>query len=401
MVMSLLDVERASDRGVERAFALRSGYARIVRWGRCSAARGLLGSLLVLGQACSDASTGSPSGAAGAGLVPVAGTGGAQAGGGGLDTAAGADQGGGGAAAPGGTGSGGVGDQANTGGGSDEGGASGGGAGGSPEGGASGEANAGVGGADPATPEGGTSGAGVAGSEAGVGGDSGQEVPGFNPCPSDGSPCRVMPLGDSITQGYGSTGGGYRKELFRLAVEGGKNVTFVGNANDFAPNPPTVAGQPFPTNHEGHGGFTVNQIADLVDASISRHQPHVVLLMIGTNDLNGGQDAQGTAMRLDNLAGRIIQDAPDALLVVASIIPIENGNGGKVQPYNSALADIVDRRAAAGDHILFADNHAAFTSRQDYGPAWMGDTLHPNDDGYVQLGASYYESIGDFLLSTP
>src|SRR5436190_12856238 len=40
----------------------------------------------------------------------------------------------------------------------------------------------------------------------------------YDPCPAAGTPCAVMPLGDSITEGAGSSGGGYRPPLFHLAL---------------------------------------------------------------------------------------------------------------------------------------------------------------------------------------
>ena len=63
---------------------------------------------------------------------------------------------------------------------------------------------------------GGTSGA--AGSVAGASGAGGSSG-GYQPCPTDGSPCKILPLGDSITWGVSDEGNaGYRGPLFALAV---------------------------------------------------------------------------------------------------------------------------------------------------------------------------------------
>ncbi|MEO6095917.1 MAG: carboxypeptidase-like regulatory domain-containing protein, partial [Fibrobacteria bacterium] len=41
----------------------------------------------------------------------------------------------------------------------------------------------------------------------------------YNPCPTNGSPCKILPFGDSITEGVKSSdGGGYRSQLFKLIV---------------------------------------------------------------------------------------------------------------------------------------------------------------------------------------
>ncbi len=95
--------------------------------------------------------------------------------------------------------------------------------------------------------------AGSAGAGGG-GGGGGQAL--YNPCPHNGDPCRVMPLGDSITKGTGSTHqAGYRLELFRLALLEHRDVTFVGSLQ-LGPN--SAGNVPFPRNHEGHPGWTID-----------------------------------------------------------------------------------------------------------------------------------------------
>jgi lysophospholipase L1-like esterase len=228
------------------------------------------------------------------------------------------------------------------------------------------------------------------------------------PCPTNGDACAVLPLGDSITEGFGYTGngGGYRVQLFQRAAEDGKNLTFTGTLMN---GPATVANnETFPRRHEGHGGYTIDSggghngiSGQITSSAIAQAVPHIVLLMIGTNDLNGNVDVAQAPNRLANLVDQIIELAPDALVVVASIIPMENGNGPKVEPYNSAIEDLVTELADAGKHVKFADNHAAFTSNPNYASQWMpaGDVLHPNVAGYGVLGDSFYEVIKDLLPS--
>ena len=69
-----------------------------------------------------------------------------------------------------------------------------------------------------------------------------------------------------------------------------------------------------------------------------------------------------------------------------------------IGPYNQAIVQLVEERASAGKHVIFVDNHAAFTSNPNYASQWMGDTLHPNTAGYVPLGDSYYDAIVEYLI---
>jgi lysophospholipase L1-like esterase len=228
----------------------------------------------------------------------------------------------------------------------------------------------------------------------------------FSPCPSDGTPCRIMPLGDSITFGIGSTGGGYRVDLFRRALEDQRNITFVGvvaAGGSNTPNGPNmVSGQPFPRSHEGFSGFSISggaagSLAAQVDNAIDATDPNIVLLMIGTNDVNGNIDLANAPNRLGALLDQITTDAPDALLAVAQLIPITNAQANtRVQAYNAAIPALVQARAAAGKHIVLVDMFTPFSTNPN-AAGLMNDALHPNDAGYVVMAQTWYAAIEDLL----
>lgn len=279
-------------------------------------------------------------------------------------------------------------------------------------GGGAGEAAGGGPGASGASAGGGggmTSGGGQVGTSGAAGMDTNADAgsggqgsdPGFQPCPTDGDPCAILPLGDSITEGYGSSGGGYRVQLFRDALDNSKNITFVGSLMN---GPGDVDGETFPKSHEGHGGYTIDSdgshsgiSGQITDQALSMYSPNIVLLMIGTNDLNGNVDVNNAPNRLGTLIDDILTRAPNSLLVVASVIPMQNGNNDKVQPYNATIPEMVAERAAEGKHVIAVDNWAAFTADPNYTSVWMSDTLHPNDAGYAVLGSSFYDAIAAYL----
>jgi lysophospholipase L1-like esterase len=240
---------------------------------------------------------------------------------------------------------------------------------------------------------GGTNAGGTAtGGATGTGGGTGTSY-----CPTTaGTPCNIMPVGDSITEGCCTAPmGGYRIELFHQALTNKKNVTFVGTLTN---GPSTVDGQSFPQHHEGHGGWKISQIAGVIDSAISSSKPHVVLLKIGTNDINGNDDIANAPTRLAKLIDQICKDAPDALLVVSAIIPTTNdGTNNNVRSYNTAIKQKAEAAAAAGKHVVFVDNYQAFAQNSSYKTALMADGLHPNTAGYVVLGGSFYGAISSYL----
>src|SRR5688572_22131294 len=106
--------------------------------------------------------------------------------------------------------------------------------------------------------------------------------------------CKIMPLGDAITDGLGMTGGGgYRVEMFRLALESGMDFTFVGSQHN---GPTHISGISFPNSHEGHLGATIQQIDLMIQKNTLLVDPNIILLHIGTNDMF--QNPTGAAARL-------------------------------------------------------------------------------------------------------
>ena len=208
-----------------------------------------------------------------------------------------------------------------------------------------------------------------------------------------------MPFGDSITDGFG-VGGAYRVELFRLAVLAGKNITFVGTQSN---GPSEVAGVAFPPNHEGHSGFTIEPeigrsgISPLVSSVMPQFTPHIVLLMIGTNDAIDDIDMQNAPARLGSLVDSIYAELPDILLIVARPIPSrEDALNARLLSFGQALPSVVQSRADAGRHIAIVDMYPVIANQPNYKTELLQDTWHPNVQGHVLLGAEWFNALEAF-----
>ncbi|MYS20746.1 hypothetical protein GTW78_11050 [Streptomyces sp. SID4948] len=188
-----------------------------------------------------------------------------------------------------------------------------------------------------------------------------------------------MPLGDSITWGVGSsTGNGYRAPLHDALTAEGHSVDFVGTLRNGTMADP---------DNEGHSGYRIEQIAALLDAPLARYRPNVVTLEIGTNDLNQGYQVPTAPDRLHALIDQITADAPDATVLVASVIVSTSATEEPSRPaFNQAIPGIVSSEQAAGKHVRYVDMSALTT-------ADLSDALHPDDGGYAKMAAAFNSGI--------
>jgi hypothetical protein len=270
---------------------------------------------------------------------------------------------------------------------------------------------AGRGGGGGAGGGGGVAGGGRASGGVGGGGGGGGGIAAYNPCPPKGQPCRVMPLGDSITFGV-NFAGSYRVELFHRALQDAKTFTFVGSQIN---GPATVDGVVFPQSHEGHSGYTIDNatfidptqavplqtrvgIYPFVEGWIASAHPDIITMMIGTNDVQHNIDVANAPARLGGLMDRILAADPHILLIVSKVTPTQTDTlTAAMQAFNAQIPALIQARATAGKHIMLADMYTALTNVTGYQTTLFGDNLHPNQAGYTVMGDAWYAVLATFL----
>jgi lysophospholipase L1-like esterase len=191
---------------------------------------------------------------------------------------------------------------------------------------------------------------------------------------------RVMPLGDSITEGT-QVPGGYRIGLWQRMAAGGFRVDFVGTQF----NGPASLGD---HDHEGHPGWRIDQIDANIAGWLRATTPHTVLLHIGTNDVLQNFDLANAPNRLSTLIDHITATAPTAEVFVATIIPLASaGQESAVRTFNAAIPGIVQRNVNAGRHVHLVDMHSALTA------ADLTDGIHPTAAGYDKMAATWFAAL--------
>jgi len=209
---------------------------------------------------------------------------------------------------------------------------------------------------------------------------------------------KIMPLGDSITRGIDSGVPGededyqisYRKALWDLLDADGYDVDFVGSLNHGS----AVLGVDL-ADHEGHGGWSDDEIVDgrpaeplagkLSDWLAAEH-PNIVLLHIGTNDLNSSpDDVEDILDVIDNYENAFSQDV---WVILARIINRISYSATTTQ-FNINVANMASSRINDKIKIVDMENGAGIIY-QAHPNGNMWDNLHPYATGYEKMADVWY-----------
>jgi lysophospholipase L1-like esterase len=206
--------------------------------------------------------------------------------------------------------------------------------------------------------------------------------------PSRDGQIRIMPLGDSITDGF-NVPGGYRVELRKRLLADGFDIDFVGSMSN---GPDSLVDK----NHEGHIGWTIELIANSANGWLDAYQPDVILLMIGTNDMVTDWLYASAPARLGALIDQLGDRLPNAQLVVASITPttVEEWNRRAVV-YNAAIPDMVRLKASEGRNVSFVNMNGALDGGD------IDDGVHPTAAGYDKMANAWHGALVPLLDNAP
>jgi lysophospholipase L1-like esterase len=205
----------------------------------------------------------------------------------------------------------------------------------------------------------------------------------------DAKPIVVMPLGDSLTDGY-NIPGGYRIELVSRLDGDDLDVDLVGTLRN---GPSSLRDR----DHEGHSGFRIDEIAESVDRWLTRYEPDIVLLLIGTNDMVQDHQLDTAPERLGELVDQITETLPATHVIVGSIPQIVGGPyDERVVAFNDEVPDVVGERIEAGAPVSYVDINAVI----DRGDLHT-DYTHLNATGYCKVADVWFRAIRSVLGHGP
>ncbi|MEW6054964.1 MAG: GDSL-type esterase/lipase family protein, partial [Nitrospirota bacterium] len=214
-------------------------------------------------------------------------------------------------------------------------------------------------------------------------------------------PVRIMPLGDSITFGYGEIPStdlitGYRQPLYQALINADHYVDFSGGI---------YAGQSvvplFDFDHEGHGGWGAKRvrppygggIAPYIQSFLAANPSDIILLHIGTNDISDNAENPADVMEILSNIDLVSQDIT---VILARIISRNDGKALQTTQFNNAVEAAARVRIANGDKIIIVNQEGALNYSVD-----MWDMLHPNNAGYGKMANVWFDTLHGILPVCP
>jgi lysophospholipase L1-like esterase len=214
----------------------------------------------------------------------------------------------------------------------------------------------------------------------------------------------IMPLGDSITEGTSSGVrerqfmAAYRKALWDKLHAAGYEIHFVGSQ---------MAGEAIPDfepHHEGHSGWTADQIAANIFNWLHNNPAEIVLLHIGTNDISRMNE---DPRKVEDILEEIDRYSADVWVVLARIVNRRNHVCStsswkeifdETTRFNNELEAMALTRIKKGDKIIIVDMECGTNLnylQYPYGDMW--DELHPYRTGYTKMAETWFSALEKIL----
>lgn len=200
---------------------------------------------------------------------------------------------------------------------------------------------------------------------------------------------RIMPVGDSITEG-GKAFDNYRYPLWKKLTDAGYRVEFVGSRTSDSPAGPLA--------HEGYGGKTAEFLATAAPKSFKAHPADIVLIHAGHNHFADRQPVEKIVAATESMIDGFRKANPKVIVLLAQVIP-----SAKLPKYayipelNRALEKLARRLDAPGRPVLVVNQADGFDPAQDT----VADKVHPNARGAEKMAARWFDALVPVLGPPP
>ncbi|MDZ7724481.1 MAG: GDSL-type esterase/lipase family protein [candidate division KSB1 bacterium] len=226
-----------------------------------------------------------------------------------------------------------------------------------------------------------------------------------------------MPVGNSITAGehYGyppvSERTGYRKALYKMLIDSGYHVDFVGSQRHG--KLPKDDPNWYDWESESYPGWKIPDIAEKVKIALPEYKPDILLIHVGTNGYDWEQKPEQVMDMLDMINDFSADHDQPVTVFLCKIINRFKGEHGMTTRFNIKVADAVAARTGDEVEIVLVDMEGGagldysdsppdpnanppYQGGDMWGETYPGvtfDKYHPNNKGNHRMAVAFFKEL--------
>ena len=196
---------------------------------------------------------------------------------------------------------------------------------------------------------------------------------------------KIMPLGDELTVGSDQSPGGYRLQLYLNLDDEGYGVDLLGTNSS---NPAEALPHP---NHEGHIGWSIQDMTARIEEFLDKAEPDVILLLIGAKDVVESKNMDEivqSSKQWDTLILKITHLRPHVHIIASNLLDRKNKSyEEKAGIFNRIIKTAASSHKKLGRNVHFIDMNSIVT--RDL----LRGKVHPGKAGYRKIGNKWASKI--------
>lgn len=211
---------------------------------------------------------------------------------------------------------------------------------------------------------------------------------------------RILPLGDSITQGGRNDRPEYtyRYPLYFMLKDAGYDVDFIGsqrqglNENAVWPDKNGVA---FDLDHEGHYGWKTADARDHLPEWMAQYPapPDIVLIDLGSNDEDAASYQTAIIEPLKEIVAVLRSKNPNVVVLLGHII----SNGRKARSIRPLMEQMAREITTPTSPVVTVLHYKDWHERPGLPYSDTFDWAHPNLSGQQKMAEKYFTTMRPYL----
>ena len=213
-------------------------------------------------------------------------------------------------------------------------------------------------------------------------------------------PIRILPIGDSITQGgkVKQKEYTYRYPLFCMLKDAGVNFDFIGSLKTGLQKEatwPDYKGEKFDLDHEGHYGWKTGKVYEKLPGWMKKYPEgcDIALIHLGTNDQGSKDFNKDIVEPLKGIIKLLRQQNPKVIVFVGHL-NFQGGSAAKIRPLVESMVKEVSTEESPVKTVHF---YKGWVANPKSPGSDTFDWAHPNPQGQKKMAEKWFEVMKPYL----